>query len=181
MCREIIGFHCSYIRQALLIDFMHESRWINDNMQQLWFHLHALHPNYARCWNIHNHLPGIFSILEIYSQEMKCLSHPSDNCCPLLLSPVAPSHGGYWITLRPSFCSSVTDTPTLSNPTLMQFFDVACRKVTIGLSHIIQETAMVNHECDMLMHGQAVTQRLSEIIYMFSNALPWHSYVTKIP
>ena len=42
---------------------------------------------------------------------------------------------------------------------------------------------MVNHECDMLMHGQPVTQRLSELVYIsqFSYTFPWHSYVTKIP
>ena len=34
---------------------------------------------------------------------------------------------------------------------------------TLGLSRIMQETATVNHECDMLMHGQPVTQRLSEV------------------
>ena len=44
--------------------------------------------------------------------------------------------------------------------------------MTTGLSHIVQETAMVNHECDMLMHGQPVTERLSEVVPTLSHGIP---------
>ena len=30
----------------------------------------------------------------------------------------------------------------------------------------VQETATLDHECDMLMHGQSVTQRHSEVVYI---------------
>ena len=30
---------------------------------------------------------------------------------------------------------------------------------------------MVNHECDMLLHGQPVTQRQSEVVFPINNSL----------
>ncbi len=47
--------------------------------------------------------------------------------------------------------------------------------LALGLSHIVQETAMVNHECDMLMHDQPVTQRPSEVLcYHTVSMIPWY-------